>query len=84
MKHLESLSEFAVCGAVLTEARFPLPYPSQRQRLRALLGVQALPVANECAFWLEVFDWLIKYAAQQPDWADACLVVLSGRDTDAN
>ena len=88
VKHLESLSasEFAVCDAVLTETCFHLPYPSQRQRLRALLDdlrAQPVPAANDSAFWLEVFDWLIKYAEHEPDWADGCLVVLSGRDTDS-
>ena len=88
VKHLGSLSrsEFAVCDAVLTEACFHLPYRSQRQRLRAVLddlGVQPVPVADESAFWLEVFDWLIKYADHEPDWADGCLAVLSGRDRDA-
>ena len=88
VKHLESLvsSEFAVCDAVLTEACFHLPSRSQRQRLRALLdefGVQPVPVTNDIAFWLEVFEWLTKYAEHQPDWADGCLAVLSGRDRDA-
>jgi predicted nucleic acid-binding protein len=87
VKHLESLAshEFAVCDAVLTEACFHLPYGSQRQRLRALLdglGVQPVPAGNESPFWLEVFDWLAKYADHEPDWADGCLAVLSGRDRD--
>jgi predicted nucleic acid-binding protein len=85
VKHLDLLrsSEFAVCDAVLTETCFHLPYRSQRQRLRALLddlGVQPISVPNESAFWLEVFEWLIKYADHQPDWADGCLAVLSGRE----
>lgn len=88
VKHLESLSasEFAVCEAVLTETCFHLPYRSQRQRLRVLLDdldVQPVPVPNEAGFWLEVFDWLVKYADHQPDWADGCLAVLSGRDKEA-
>ena len=88
VKHLESLSsgEFAVCDAVLTEACFHLPYDSQRQRLRALLddlGAQGLPVANEAGFRLEVFDWLAKYEDHEPDWADGCLAVLSGRIREA-
>ena len=87
VKHLESLAEdeFAVCDAVLTEACFHLLHRSQRQRLRALLhdlSVQPLPVAHEGAFWLEVLDWLAKYADHEPDWADGCLAVLSGRDND--
>ena len=31
-------------------------------------------------FFLEVLDWLTKYADHEPDWADACLAILSGRD----
>ena len=85
VKHLESLApdDFAVCDAVLTEACFHLPHHSQRQRLRALLlqlNVQALPEAYEATFWLDVLNWLAKYADHEPDWADACLAVLSGRD----
>lgn len=88
VKHLDSLSssEFAVCNPVLTEACFHLPYRNQRQRLRALLcdlDVQPVPTADGGAFWLEVFEWLIKYADQEPDWADGCLAVLSGLYTDA-
>jgi predicted nucleic acid-binding protein len=88
VKHLESLrsSEFAVCDAVLAEACFHLPYPNQRQRLRALLdvlGAQPVPVTNDGPFWLEVFEWLAKYADHEPDWADGCLAVLSGRDVHA-
>jgi len=88
VKHLESLGsgEFAVCDAVLTETCFHLPYRSQRQRLRALLnalGVQPAPAADETVFWSEVFDWLTKYADHEPDWADGCLAVLSGRYANA-
>ncbi len=87
LKHLESLDadEFAVCDAVLTEACFHLPHRSQRHRLRALLhdlSMQPVPVTHERAFWLDVLDWLAKYADHEPDWADACLAVLSGRDKD--
>jgi len=88
VKHLESLGsgEFAVCDAVLTEACFHLPYGSQRQRLHSLLdalAVRPVPAANGSAFWLDVFEWLAKYADHEPDWADGCLAVLSGRDRDA-
>lgn len=86
-RHLESLaaSQFGSCDAVLTEACFHLPHRSQRLRLRAFLhelSVQPLPVADEGAFWLDVLDWLTKYADHDPDWADACLAVLSGRQDD--
>jgi predicted nucleic acid-binding protein len=85
LRHLESLAsyEFAVCDAVLTEVCFHLPHQNQRQRLRALLhdlGVQPIPVTYEHDFLLEVLDWLTKYADHEPDWADACLAILSGRD----
>jgi len=71
-----------VCDAVLTETCFHLPHQSQRQRLRVLLddlGVKPVPAADEGAFWSEVFEWLMKYADYEPDWADGCLAVLSGR-----
>ncbi len=75
-----------MCEAVIAETCFHLPYRSQRQRLRALLddlGVQPVAAANGSGFWIEVFDWLTKYADHDPDWADGCLAVLSGRDRDA-
>lgn len=87
VRHLDllSASEFLVCDAVLTETCFHLPYAHQRQRLRALLhdlNVQPVPVTRERDFWLEVVDWLVKYADHEPDWADGCLAVLSGQDKD--
>jgi len=83
--HLESLMkhDFAVCDAVLTEACFHLRPQTERLRLRALLhdlGVRPLSVGDERTFWLDVLEWLAKYADDEPDWADACLAVLSGRD----
>lgn len=88
VKDLERLGshEFAACDAVLTEACFHLPHRTQRQRLRAVLddlGVQPALAAHDDAFWLEVFDWLIQFAEHEPDWADGCLAVLSGRDKNA-
>jgi predicted nucleic acid-binding protein len=85
VKQLASLAgdEFLVCDAVLTEACFHLPHSSQRQRLRALLHdlrMQSIPIAHEQHFWFDVFDWIAKYADHEPDWADACLAVLSGHD----
>ena len=87
LKHLESLAadEFAVCDAVLTEACFHLPHRSQRHRLRAMLdelGMQPRPIPNERDFWFDVLDWLAKYADHDPDWADACVAILSGYDQD--
>jgi len=85
VRHLDSLleREFAVCDAVLAEACFHLPHRAERFRLRALLhelSVHPPPLTDEWAFWVEVLDWLAKYAGHQPDWADACLAVLCGRD----
>ena len=87
VRHLQSFAsrQFAVCDAVLTEACFHLPHHSQRQRLVALLdglGVQLMAMGDN-AIWQEVFAWLAKYADHQPDWADGCLAVLSGRHRDA-
>lgn len=85
IKHLQAFAaeEFAVCDAVLTEACFLLPHRNQRQRLRALLDelhIQPVPAAQTAEFWSAVLEWLAKYADHQPDWADACLAILSGRD----
>ena len=85
VRHLESLAtnDFLVCDPVLTETCFHLPNRSQRLRLRTLLhdlSVQPLPVTHEREFWFEVLAWLAKYADHEPDWADACLAVLSGRE----
>jgi predicted nucleic acid-binding protein len=44
------------------------------------LGLRPLPAPNSRDFWFEVFEWLDKYADQEPDWTDACLAVLSGRE----
>ena len=35
---------------------------------------------SEPALWLEIVDWMLKYADHDPDWADACLAVWSGHD----
>ena len=71
------------CEAVMTEAGFHLPHRSQRQRLRALIdALDVLPVSGgeERGFWTDVLTWLAKYADHEPDWADGCIAVLSGRN----
>ena len=76
-------SPFGTCDAVLTETCFHLPHVSQRQRLQALLrelDIEPLPKAVDAGFWSAALEWLAKYAEHRPDWADACLAVLSGRD----
>jgi predicted nucleic acid-binding protein len=85
LRQVESLATVGlVLGeAVLTESCFHLPHRSQRSRLRALLDglhVQTVAVTGDRGFWDEAFQWLDKYSEHEPDWADACLAVLSGRD----
>ena len=85
LRHLKVLaqSQFAVCEAVLSEACFHLSADSQRQRLKRILeelDVQLVPADDARLLWIEVFDWLGKYADHDPDWADAHLAVLSGHD----
>jgi predicted nucleic acid-binding protein len=85
LKDLQALApaKLGVCEAVLMEACFHLPSRAQRQRLRAALDqlhIAALPRTDDHGFWLDVLDWLSKYADHEPDWADGCLAVLSGRD----
>jgi predicted nucleic acid-binding protein len=75
----------ATCDAVLTESCFHLPYGAQRNRLRALLDAMEVAILpdGDRRFRDDVFDWLVKYADHQPDWADGCLAVLAGRDRKA-
>ena len=44
------------------------------------LDIAALPDRHDRGFWLDVLNWLARYADQEPDWADGCLAVLCGRD----
>ena len=84
MKHLLELApaQLSICEAVLMEACFHLPRRAQRQRLRAILdqlNIASLSGTGERSFWIEVIAWLTKYAEHEPDWADGCIAVLSGR-----
>jgi predicted nucleic acid-binding protein len=85
LRDLETLAPapLGTCEAVLMEACFHLPHAAQRHRLRAVLEqlhVAALPGTVDRGFWRDVLGWLSKYADHEPDWADGCLAVLSGRD----
>jgi predicted nucleic acid-binding protein len=76
-------SGLAVCEAVLVEAAFHLPALSQRRRLQRLVeevNATPVPAAPDAEYWHDVFEWLVTYADHEPDWADGCLAVLSGRD----
>ena len=85
LKHLSTLAKsgFAICEPVLAEVCFHLPAPSQRLRLQQTLErlhIHSVEVGDVHALWGEIFDWLQKYADHEPDWADAYLAVLCGRD----
>jgi predicted nucleic acid-binding protein len=70
-----------VCAPVLTEACFHLARAAQRQRLRRLLiefSIAPYPSDHEGELWLDVLDWLARYAEHEPDFADAYLAVVSG------
>jgi predicted nucleic acid-binding protein len=86
VRQLESLAAqgLFVCDAVLTETCFHLPHRSQRLRMRALLAelaIEPVPASQHRRMRDQVFDWLIKYADHEPDWADAWLAILSGEDS---
>jgi hypothetical protein len=89
LKHLGRLASIGLCTceAVLMESCFHLPHRAQRQRLHALLdalAIASLPGTHDREFWFDVLNWLTKYAEHEPDWADACIAVLCGRDKRLN
>jgi len=70
-----------VCTPVLTEACFHLARAAQRQRLRRLLtefSITAYASDHKEELWLDVLDWLARYAEHEPDLADGYLAVVSG------
>ena len=71
--------DLRVLSGVLTEACFLLAGSRQRARLADLLTALGARQADE-PIWNQVFEWLGRYADHEPDWVDACLVVLSDRD----
>ena len=85
LTHVDRLTAggLAVCDATISEACLHLPHAYQRARLEAwldALGVVSLPSEPDVTFRRDVFAWLRRYADHEPDWADGCLAVLSGRD----
>ena len=72
---------FGLTSVVLCESCFLLPQGYLRQRLRFLLDrLGVSPVDLDPSRWGEIFDWLARYAQHEPDWCDAELVVLAGRE----
>jgi len=71
------------CEAVVTEACFHLREPHDRLRLASTL--KDLRIGNVSWHpagppWSAVLEWMARYAEHSPDWADACIAVLSGID----
>jgi predicted nucleic acid-binding protein len=76
-------SRFVICEAVIVEACFHLPLPSQRLRLQQILerlDFMPVPAEDLSPWWKEIFDWLARYGDHEPDWTDGCLSVLCSRD----
>jgi len=68
---------------VLAEATFLLPGKELREGFWSLIQVldlQPLQVTEDAALWDEIFAWLIRYEEHEPDWTDAYLAVMSGRE----
>jgi predicted nucleic acid-binding protein len=69
--------------AILAESLHFLRHRAQRARLRAMIDqamIELHPVNEDRALLDEILDWLEKYAEHAPDFADALLAVLCGRD----
>jgi predicted nucleic acid-binding protein len=80
LKRLEK-RELGVTAAVLTECAFLLSAKYLRRRLAFLLEQLAMATVElKPPWWKEVFDWLDKYAEHEPDFADAQLAVICGRN----
>lgn len=74
---------FVLCAPVLTEACFLLSRRAQRERLRRFLtdfSVVAYRSDDEAELWSDVFDWLMRYAEHDPDWADGYLTVVTAKE----
>jgi predicted nucleic acid-binding protein len=68
---------------VLAEALHSLSSKQDRQRLADLLDefqIKMCPIQETDELWQDAFQWLLRYSEHSPDWADALLAVLSGRE----
>ncbi len=75
--------DFFLASPVITEVCMGLPSAHHRARVCDLirdLRMRPAVVGDEAQLWGEVFDWLARYADHEPDWADAYLAALCGRD----
>lgn len=76
-------ADLRVTSAVLSESVFALARSDQRGRLSLLL--ERLPISpvlidSENALRHDIFAWLVRYSEHTPDYADAELCALAGRD----
>jgi predicted nucleic acid-binding protein len=71
-----------VAGPVLVETLYYFDDAHHRGRLLTWLLGLSVQVASTDSLqtWGEAFAWCEKYADHHPDWADACLAVLSGSE----
>lgn len=75
--------DLLITPPVLAETCFGLPSAHHRARVHDLiqeLHMRPCGVADGPHLWDEVFAWLARYAEHGPDWTDAYLAVLCGRD----
>src|SRR3954447_26455172 len=80
LKRLQRQPFFST-STIMVEAFFAHPDTQHRKRLREIVeGIQIQPIAEDRALWNQVFDWLAKYSDHRPDWTDAQLAVLCGRE----
>src|ERR1051325_1218223 len=79
LKRLQRQPFFST-STVLVEAFFALPDRHGRRKLQQVIdGINIQSVPEDQRLWTEVFQWLTKYADHHPDWTDAHLAVLCGR-----
>lgn len=72
-----------LCSPVLTEACFLLRHAAQRVRLGRVLvdlSIRAYQSDDESRLWMDALTWMHDYRDQEPDWTDAYLAVVSGRE----
>ncbi len=72
-----------LAAPIVGEVCFAMPDGYRRARTRELiraLHMRPPAIVDDPPLWNEVFDWLARYAEHEPDWADAYLAVLCGRD----
>jgi predicted nucleic acid-binding protein len=78
-----SKADLRVTDAVLTETVFALSRADQRARLSMLLDrlpISSPVIEDERELRRQIFVWLARYADHTPDYADAELCLISGKD----